>query len=492
MDKKSDSTMSFRWIALLGLLSLVLLGLTRLDFASIRASLGLTSIPSFSPPFLSIDMGGQDTDSTRRDLAAAAGFRMHRTSVSWANIEPNAPLTGVHTYNWPDSAFNIYRNDRRLIPYVIVMDNPSWASQRTCGPIDPAHLDDFGEFVRQLVSRYADVTPFWIFYNEEDQWTTYTGHDAGGCWGGHGAEYAQMLALVWDAAHRANPNAQVIFGAAAYEPVWDQGNTWDRFFFRDAFQYMQDHPDDYVDIIAANQYNFHRDSWEGQPSTLPESQGVIAKFRQAVSDANFNVSVPGAYSVDRWQTEYGLDKPLATGEVGLQVGASGTADDPTTNDLQARHVVHVNVRGLAAGLEIISWYTLVDKPSDPLKYGLVQSDLTPRPAYYAYQELTQQLDGYEFDQQLIVAGNPRIQAYRFDQSGVKKLVLWRDSGEKIKSQDKDATETMTISAAELGTWTGQVRVTDKFGNTQVFQAPTEVVLEVSSDPIFVENVPATP
>jgi hypothetical protein len=438
-------------------------------------------------------MGGQDTDPTRRDLAAAAGFRLHRTGVSWASIEPNAPVGGVHTYHWPDSRFNVYRSDRRLVPYVIVMDNPSWAAEKACGPIDPARLDDFGEFVYQLVSRYADVTPYWIFYNEEDQWATQSG-DAGGCWGGHGAEYAQMLAVAWDAAHDANPDAQVIFGAAAYEPAWDQGNTWDRFFLRDAFQYMQDNPDDYVDIILANQYNAFRDDWDGDPSegdpdTLPENQEIIAKFRHAVSDASFDANTSGAYSIDRWQTEYGLDKPMATGEVGLQVGGTGTGDDSATNDLQARHAVHVNVRGMAAGLKIINWYTLVDKPTDWFKYGLVRSDLTPRPAYYAYQVLTQQLDGYVFDQQLVVPGNPRIQAYRFDRDGVKKLVLWRDSGEKIKDQSSTATETMTVSAAELGTWTGQVRVTDKSGSAQVIQSPTEVTLEISSDPVFVENVP---
>jgi hypothetical protein len=432
-------------------------------------------------------MGGQDTDPTRRDRAAAAGFNMHRTSVSWASIEPNAPVGGVHTYNWPDSTFNVYRSDRRLMPYVIVVDNPSWAAQWACGPIDSSRLDDFGEFVHQLVSRYADVTPYWIFYNEEDQWATVEG-DAGGCWGGHGDEYAQMLAVAWDAAHSANANAQVIFGAVAYEPAWDGGNTWDRFFFRDAFQYMRTHPDDYVDIVSANQYNFRRDDWDGESDTLPEDQEIIAKFCHAVSDAGFDANTPGAYSIDRWLTEYGLDKLLATGEVGLQVGSS---EDPVMNDLQARHVIHVNVRGMAAGLRVINWYTLVDKPNE-LRYGLLQSDLTPRPAYTAYQVLTEQLDGYVFDQQLVVSGNPRIQAYRFDRDGVKKLVLWRDSGERIKWQDENVTETMTISAAELGTWTGQVRVTDKSGSAQVIQSPTEAILEISSDPVFVENVLAAP
>ncbi len=516
MDRKSNHAASFRWIALLGLLGLIVVGLTRLDFASIPASLGLlprtptptptgtptptstptptatptpvTPIPPLTAPILSIDMGGQDTDPALRDLAAAAGFRMHRTSVSWASIEPNAPLNGVHAYNWPDGEFNIYRNDRRLMPYVIVMNNPSWASQRACGPIDPAHLEDFGEFVEQLVSRYADVTPYWVFYNEEDQWTTLPG-DAGGCWGGHGAEYAQMLAVAWDAAHSANPYAQVIFGAVAYEPAWDQGNTWDRFFLRDAFQYMHNNPDDYVDIIAANQYDFGRNGWDGGTITLPENQGLIAKFRQAVGDGGFDADRPGAYSIDRWQTEYGLNKPLATGEVGLQVGGRDNADDPATNDLQARHVIHVNVRGLAAGLKIISWYTLVDKPNDSFKYGLVRSDLTPRPAYYAYRVLMEQLDGYVFDQQLVIPGKPMIQAYRFDRDGTKKLVLWRDSGERIKWQDKDATETVTVSAAELGAWTGRVRVTDKSGSARLIQSPIEVTLGISSDPVFVENVP---
>ncbi|MBC8263854.1 MAG: hypothetical protein H8E47_06990 [Anaerolineales bacterium] len=458
------------------------------DIMLVAAQWGNTC--SISP--FAIDMGGQDTDPTRRDLAAAAGFTMHRTSVSWASIEPNAPVGGVHTYNWPDSTFNIYRNDRRLIPYVIVMNNPSWAvpvGQPTCGPIDSDHLDDFGEFVGQLVSRYADVTPYWVFYNEEDLWTTpYVGHDAGGCWGGNGAEYAQMLAVAWDAAHSANPNAQVIFGAAAYEPVWDGGATWDRFFFRDAFEYMEDNPDDYVDIILANQYNAFRDDWDGASITSPENQEIIAKFRQAVSDASFNPNTPGAYSIYKWQTEYGLDTPMATGEVGLQVSV-GPGGVPTMEELQARHAVHVNVRGMAAGLEIICWYTLADKGGGELNYGLLHGNLTPRPAYYAYQVLTQQLDGYGFDQQLVVSGKPKIQAYRFDDNGVKKLVLWRDSGEKIKNQSSIATETMTVSATELGAgWTGRLRVTDKLGNvsTYGYSGAPSVDLAFSSDPIYVE------
>jgi hypothetical protein len=397
---------------------------------------------------------------------------------------------GVHTYHWPDSAFNVYRNDRRLTPYVIVINNPSWAAERACGPIDPAHLDDFGEFVYELVSRYADVTPYWAFYNEQDQWASVP-NDAGGCWGGHGAEYAQMLAVAWDAAHRASPDAQVTFGAVAYEPAWDGGNTWDRFFFRDAFQYMQDHPADYVDIIAANQYNFRRDDWDGGSDTLPGNQEIIAKFRHAVSDAGFDANVAGAYSIDRWQIEYGLNAPLATGEIGEQVSLGCDGDVEKCEKLQARQAVHVNVRGMAAGLKIICWYTLVDKPGG-LQYGLLRSDLTPRPSYTAYQVLIQQLDGYVFDEQLVVSGHSRIQAYRFDKDGAKKLVLWRDSGEKLKAQDKDATETMTVSVTELGTWTGMVRVTDKAGSAQVIQSSSEVTLEISSDPVFVENVLTTP
>jgi hypothetical protein len=249
---------------------------------------------------------------------------------------------------------------------------------------------------------------------------------------------------------------------------------------------MQAHPDDYVDIIAANQYNAFRDYWDG---ALPANQEIIAKFLQAVDDASFNPSVAGSYSVYKWQTAYGLDKPMASGEVGLQV-SSGCSTVSICEELQARHAVHVNVRGLAAGLKITSWNTLKDKPSDPLNYGLVRADGTLRPAYTAYQVLTEQLDGYELDQQLVVSGKTNIQSYRFDRDGVKKLVLWRDSGEKIKAQDKDATETMTVSAAELGTgWTGRVRVTDKLGNVNTYGnlgAPS-VSLTFSSDPIYVET-----
>jgi hypothetical protein len=452
--------------------------ITIVDIMLVAADWGNPCLP------FAIDMGGYDTDPTRRDLAAAAGFNMHRTSVSWAGVEPNAPVGDVHTYNWPDSTFNLYRNDRRLKPYVIVMDNPSWAAEKACGPIDPDYLGDFGEFVYQLVSRYADVTPYWIFYNEQDQWTT-VGGDAGGCWGGHGVEYAQILAVAWDAAHSADPYVRVIFGAVAYEPdSIGAGSVWDPFFLRDAFQYMQDHEDDYVDIIAANQYNAFRDYWD---SSLPTNQEIIAKFLQAVDDASFNPGVAGSYSIYKWQIAYGLDKPMASGEVGLQV-SMGPVDVPTMEELQARHAVHVNVRGMAAGLKIISWYTLKDKPSDSLNYGLVRADGTLRPAYTAYQVLAQQLDGYVFDQQVVVSDKPNIQAYRFDQDGVKKLVLWRDNGQKIKQQSTTDTETMTISAAELGTWTGQVRVTDMMGNFDTYSDPSSVDLTFSSSPIYVEAV----
>ncbi len=440
-----------------------------------------------------VDMGGQDTDPTRRDLAVEAGFRLHRTSVSWASVEPeNVDLTNPDNGNWPDSAFNVYRNDRRLIPYVMVLNNPTWAAEKACGPIDSEDLDDFGEFVYQLVSRYADVTPYWVFYNEQDQKATVP-NDAGGCWGGHGAEYAQMLAVAWDAAHGADPDAQVIFGAVAYEPAWDKGNTWDPFFLRDAFQYMQanQRPSgyDYVDIIAANQYNFLRDDWD---RGLPTYQEIIAKFRYSSNDGYFDVDQPNAYSVYKWQSVYDLNKPMASGEVGEQVSLGCGGDLDRCEELQARQAVHVNVRGMAAGLKIICWYTLVDKP-DGLQYGLLRGDLTPRPSYTAYQVLTQQLDGYVFDEQLVIYRNstkqPYIQAYRFDKGGVKKLVLWRDDGWKLKDQDESAEVTMTVSAAELGTgWTGRLRVTDKQGgvNTYGYLGATSVDLTFSSDPIYVE------
>ena len=453
-------------------------------------------------PF-AIDMSGLDTDPAMRDLAAEAGFRWVRRFINWRGIEPNAPVNGQHTYNWPDSLFNVYRSDRRLLPLIVVAaPNPNWAAvpddPRRCGPIKDEHLVEYGnfyDFVFNLVSRYADVASYWVFYNEEDHWTDRTGDpDAGGCWGGHGAEYAQMLAVAWDAAHSANPDARVILGGVAYEPEWLVGDwAWDPFFFRDAFQYMHDNPlpaeQDYVDMIMANQYDFRRDAWDGTGSTtLPQNQGIIAKFRQAVDDGVFDSNTDRSYSVARWQLEYGLDKPMAASEVGLTVNTSDCPDVGVCEELQARRVVHVNVRGLAAGLKFIAWYTLVDKAEDPFHYGLVRSDLTLRPAYTAYQVLTQQLDGYEFDQHLVVIGKPQVQAYRFDRDGVKKLVLWRDSGEKIQNQSSTAMETISVSVAELGTWTGQVRVTDKRGNSHLEYGTSSVSLTFSSDPIYVEAV----
>ena len=54
-------------------------------------------------------------------------------------------------------------------------------------------------------------------YNEPDnRWVQYASF--GGCWGNYGAEYAQLLAVAWDALHQANPNGQLGISGLAAEP----------------------------------------------------------------------------------------------------------------------------------------------------------------------------------------------------------------------------------------------------------------------------------
>ncbi len=441
-------------------------------------------------PAFGVQMFGEWQDAGARQRAVDGGFRWVRLYLHWEWVEPTN--TTPDNFNW-GSIDNMVQavEGASLIPLFTIQGAPGWAAQYACGPLDPEDVPEFAEFLAALVERYdgdgvADMggllipVKYWELYNEPD-WEGAPEGAPGGCWGqdvdGDRTEdvyeYVDMLRAVYAAMKAADREAQVVFGSLAHDMC--SGCLFDLQFLPKA---LGAGAGDYFDVLSFHQYDAFRDNWDGD---LPYDQGILGKIaylRGVLAD-------------------YGLSKPMLSSEVGLHVG-SGT---PTELDLerQARHLVHVYVRGIAGDLKSIIWYTLVDK--DVLQYGLFDRSWNARPAYRALQVLTEQLVGaggepavYEGQLSPGETGSRYIQGYRFRMpDGTKKLVLWTDTGEKIKAQP-DTQVPMCIDKDDLGVtsaeWTGRILVTDQYGDrTTKGSGETCVTYTIKQAPIYVQVTP---
>lgn len=455
-------------------------------------------------------------DATVRARAMEAGIRWVRLAVRWEDIEPYAPADPRHTHNWSslDTMF-ANANSVGLIPHSIVGNSPEWAVEDVsraqgqyydCGPIDPDDLDAFAAFVTALVERYdgdgVDDAPgsplarYWEFWNEPDNQSTLPGCIfVGGCWGGDldndgipdPEEYAIMLSYAHPAVKVADPNAKVVFGGVAYESI-SQGcfniNFTDQVLTRLETLSPNGSAGDYFDLMNFHYYDFRRDK-DGQS---PYNQGMLGKA--------LGPGGPSGPSIRGILTNHGLgDMPMVVSEIGLGSDLSSIGEE-----LKARYLVREFVRAMSVwpgDIKAVIWFEMVDDRTSNNKGLLDANDLTPYPAYYAYRTLISELAGYEFVRQMTleeVGSNDRIQGYIFSKEGVtsNKLVLWRDEWKKpIKKQSMTATETMDVSATQLGTWTGRLSVVNKFGDEMIMgnDGADSITITFSSDPVYVEASP---
>ena len=240
-----------------------------------------------------------------------------------------------------------------------------------------------------------------------------------------------MLRYAYAGAKAASPDAKVVLGGVAMEELRLQCFNMN---FLD--EVLAAGGGDYVDAIGFHQYDYFRKKWDGQ---LPWNQGVIGK---------------ASHILDK------IEKPLVVSEMGF--GSDGTEEEDT---LQARHLVHEMVRGMSLWPDRVvqlTWFTLVDFAGwSQDRFGLLSQDLKPYPAYYAYQTLVQQLNGFAFDKQLGPAktGSELVQAYRFHNGERPILVLWTDDGNPLKRQENIRRE-INIGPDQLNAWTGKIEVVE--------------------------------
>lgn len=338
-----------------------------------------------------------------------------RNEISWNAVEP--VNTDPSEFHWAhvDKVVGA-AGDGNINIIMTVRGSPNWAKSNPGpgdGPVDPIYMDEYAEFVQALVERYdgdgyADmpgrpIVTHFEFHNEPDR------VDGGGPrsgWGDHPDTYAQMLAAVYPAAKRANPNAQVLFGGIAYDWFVDQGGPYVRGFLDGV---LQNGGCAYFDIMNFHSYPPFASNWAPQgPGLYEKTQAIRAKL----------------------QDECGLQKPIVISEAGMHSNDNG-GGSPMTEELQAIYVVQLFTESLAADVQTLIWFMLYDPPEwYPFKNGLVTSDEPPvqKIAFEVYIVAERMLVGMRPVGVLTAeqTGNASMQAYRFrnDSTNRTLYVAW--------------------------------------------------------------------
>ena len=423
------------------------------------------------PPLFGVQMYGAVTHTTGLDKVAGAGASWIRVPVSWASAEPVDRTPDQ--YNWRAIDAQVYAlTGEGIEPLLTLSGNPSWAASYPMGPV--ADLADLQEFMGALVERFdgdgyqdapgSPVVRYWEIYNEPDNMDE--GHAAHGGYsyfGGRGDLYAATLDAVYPVMKAASPKAQVVFGGVAHDNFDYEGGFFDPDFVDDV---LSNCTGPCFDVMNFHYFPYYRSRWE-------------VYGRDVIGKANYFRAKLASY---------GLDRPLMCTETTWPAASIwGSAA------LQVRYVVAANVRGWADGLLLQNWFAWRDVDSS--LPGLLDNELEPKSAYYAFQTMTSQLGQARYERPLTAGetGGGNIEGYVFsvpDGTGTERLdVIWYDCPGYRQSPPADcppgASQTMVVAAPAL-------QVTDLYGNHSVQydaddgKLDSKVELQVGPYPVYVK------
>jgi hypothetical protein len=379
---------------------------------------------NWQPPdsLLGVQVYADHMEQEAVSRAGQAGAQWARLTLFWSAIEP--VNTTPENYTWP-AAFDdwLARLSAEGVSVVLTLaGNPSWAAAYPGGPIDRVDIGELVEFVTAAVARYGAGpynVKYWELYNEPDNGSEFYAEHGWGFWGNEPAAYADMLAAVYQPMKTADPQARIVFGGLAYDWWTSDGGPFVKEFLDGVLQHGGG---DFFDVMNFHYYPPFHPNWEDY------GPGIIGK---------------ATYLRDKLAS-YGVYKPFICTET------TAASDD---HELQSRYVPQVFVRSLAADLGMTIWFYLVDDEELGLpKPGLLNPDLSPKPAYSAYQTFAGQLADAEYVRTLSPAdtGSRQIEAHEFlmpDRS-THVIVAWTNDGQERR---------MSVAAF----W---IVVVDKFGN----------------------------
>jgi large repetitive protein len=279
--------------------------------------------------------------------AAEAHVGWIRVGLYWQEIEPTAG-----DYHWAayDSLLAEARQNSLNVLAILAYSTP-WCTTAPSNPSwNPTHyppedMGDWQSYVAAVVARYKDQVHHWEVWNEPD---------LPQFWAGSAAEYARLLAVTYATIKQVDPTATVVLGGLAFV---EQDGQPAAAFLKRLLSDPESPVGDNFDVAAMHFY-----------LTLDELPSRVGEFKATLTEAGLS---------DRpfWMTEAGLPSDPS-------LSASGV-------DGQSEWLAAALPALLGTGASRVFWFQLFEDAWDTRGFGLLDSQLRPRPALTALAQLAQ-------------------------------------------------------------------------------------------------------
>lgn len=300
------------------------------------------------------------------DLVAASGVKWIRIQSGWAKTEKEK---GIYDFAWLDSIVDNLLS-RGLVPWLDIGYGNKLYTPECDHPTGVGFAPIYTEIAREgwrayvtaLVSHFKGRLRYYEIWNEPD---------GGYYWKPNGPNATELGVFTAETARiirHVQPDA-VIFGGVMARGFSAEGLT----FLKQALDAGMDREIDYV--------TYHR------YTPIPE-EGAGTRTRAAQA---LLASAPRPIGIIQGET----------GAPSRSDGFGAMCKLPWTEDRQARYLLRQMVADVGSGVFFTSYFTTVDIPDYPGRNGgapyayfgvLRGSDYTPKPSYYALQNLCAILD----------------------------------------------------------------------------------------------------
>lgn len=385
-------------------------------------------------------------------MVQAGATWVRRAGVWWPDVEPTEGVFSWTVMSGMETEFaNAAARDVQVI--LVVRGAPGWAQKYqpwACGPIAQDKLSAFGDFMAALVARYSQP-PYHVKYyelgNEEDVDRAVLGNSYDstlGCWGDNtdtyygGGYYAEMLKTVYPRIKLVDPSVQVLVGGLLLDcdpgpPINScaaVGNNAKPARFLEGILRNSGGP--YFDGIAFHAYDWYTGTLEGYSNANfhsdSETTGPVG-----IAKATFLKSILSAYGV--------TGKYLMNTESALLTGSD--TYDPTYEQTKAYYIAQLYSSAHAIDLRGNIWYRVFGWPGRGS--ALLNTDLTARPAYTAFQTLTTVLGGVRYTGIVTsadVGGSANVRGYKFERSNQTIWIVWSADAQPYTLQLTQPPETV--------------------------------------------------
>jgi len=380
-----------------------------------------------------VDLGAITPLNGQNQMRSAGAHWVRRGPIEWLAVEPTEPLSDSDR-NWAALAgfeaelLNASRSGMQVI--VIVGGTPAWAQKSpgyTCGAIKEDKLPAFASFMHALVSRYS-APPYnvkhWELYNEPDispEMLKDNPESPYGCWGDSndpyfgGGYYADMLAAVYPSVKSADPEAAVYPSVKSADPesqvlvgglLLDCDPTLTGACPEEEEEEKSKVPPRFLEGILR-----HNGANDG------------GNYFDGVSFHAYDYSACGSFGA-AGKFLMNTEAALICGDITDPPGEPGCEPDAGSpyEQTKASYVAQVYTVAKAKDLRANIWYSVFGWRNS----GLLNDDLSTRPAYQAYVTAWKALAGASFSQE--ITQYPSVQGYAFDKNGQTVWVLWSADG----------------------------------------------------------------